>query len=240
MNTRLLLSISAATVAIALLGTPLRAEQAVHSEPFTKDALLAALTRDLAAHYNTEGDLQLELLRPWTDPRPVAAGWTVIVLDYPLNPASSMLVRCRVRDGAGVALEEALPIHAALWRDAWVVRVPVAGGEVFDASKLDTRRSDMLRDGDLLPASVGDASYAFARAIPVGRMVTWHDVARLPLVRKGDQVVVTAVDGLLTVSMKALALENGALGETVTVRNTESHKEFTATVTDENHVQIQF
>jgi flagella basal body P-ring formation protein FlgA len=40
--------------------------------------------------------------------------------------------------------------------------------------------------------------------------------------------------------MKALALESGAMGETVTVRNTESRKEFTAVVTDENHVQIQF
>jgi flagellar basal body P-ring formation protein FlgA len=239
MNMRLLLSLSAAA-ALALSGAPLRADPVVHSEPFTKDALLAALTRDLAAHYNAEGDLQIELLRAWTDPRPVSTGWTVEVLDYPLNPASSMLVRLQVRDSAGVALEAALPIHASLWRDAWVVRIPVAGGEVFDPSKLDTRRSDMFRDSDLLPASVGDATYAYARAMSVGRMLTWHDIARLPLVRKGDQVVVTAIDGLLTVSMKALALENGAMGETITVRNTDSHKEFTATVTDENHVQIQF
>jgi flagellar basal body P-ring formation protein FlgA len=238
MTMRLLLSAFASL--LVLTGRGLCADLPVHSEAFSTDALLADLTHDLAGHYNIEGELKLELLRPWTEVHPVSAGWTVEVLDCPVSPASSMLVRLQVRDAKGVALEAALPIHASLWKDAWVVRAPVSAGEAFDAGKLEARRSDMLRDSDLLPASVGDGTYAFARAVPVGRMLTWHDIAKLPLVRKGDQVVVTAIDGLLTVSMKALALESGAMGETVTVRNTESHKEFTAVVTDENHVQIQF
>ncbi|MCX6945752.1 MAG: flagella basal body P-ring formation protein FlgA [Opitutales bacterium] len=40
--------------------------------------------------------------------------------------------------------------------------------------------------------------------------------------------------------MKALALENGAQGDTVTLRNPESHKDFSALVIDENHVQVRF
>jgi flagella basal body P-ring formation protein FlgA len=237
---RLLSSVSAVVALVALSGAALCADLPAHSEAFTTEALLADLTHNLASHYNVEGDLQLELLRPWTEAHAVSAGWTVEVLDCPLSPASSMLVRFRIRDVNGDAFEAALPIHASLWKDAWVVRTPVNAGEVFEAGKLEARRSDMLRDTDLLPASVGDGTFAFARAVPVGRMLTWHDVTKLPLVRKGDQVVVTAIDGLLTVSMKALALESGAMGETVTVRNTESRKEFTAVVTDENHVQIQF
>jgi flagella basal body P-ring formation protein FlgA len=240
MTMRLLISASAIASLLALSGSAFCADLPPHAEAFTTDALLADLTHDLAGHYSVEGDLQLELLRPWTEAHPVGTGWSVEVLDCPVGPASSMLVRFRIRDVNGVALEAALPIHASLWRDAWVVRAPVSAGEMFDAGKLEARRSDMLRDTDLLPASVGDNTYDFARAVPVGRMLTWHDISKLPLVRKGDQVVVTAIDGLLTVSMKALALESGGMGETVTVRNTESHKEFTATVTDENHVQIQF
>jgi len=113
-------------------------------------------------------------------------------------------------------------------------------GAVFDPAQLDTRRADLLRERDLLPATVGDHSYIFARAIPAGRPLTWHDVARRPLVRKGDLVEVKAVDGSLVVVLKALALENGARGDTVTVRNLDSRKEFPALVTDENHVQIRF
>lgn len=237
---RALTPLIALAAALGLAASPALADGAADAAPLTRDAVLSALTRDLSAHFNAEGTLQLELLRPLAETRPVSAGWTLTVLEYPAAPASSMLIRCQVRDESGIALEATLPLHAALWRDAWVVRLPLSTGEVFDPSSLEARRSDMLRNRDLLPASEGDRSYVFTRAVPVGRMLTWHDIARHPLVRRGDLVVVTARDGLLVVSMKALALENGAQGDTVTVRNTESRKEFTALVTDEDHVQIQF
>ena len=73
-----------------------------------------------------------------------------------------------------------------------------------------------------------------------GRMLTWRDITRRPLVKKGDVVEVSASTGLLVVTMKALAMESGAQGETVTVRNPESHKNFSAIVVDENRVKVRF
>ena len=75
---------------------------------------------------------------------------------------------------------------------------------------------------------------------PGGGVLTWRDIARRPLVKKGEVVEVSAVDGLLFVTMKALAMESGAQGDTVTVRNPESQKNFAAVVTDENRVQVRF
>jgi flagella basal body P-ring formation protein FlgA len=40
--------------------------------------------------------------------------------------------------------------------------------------------------------------------------------------------------------MKALAMENGAQGDTVTLRNPVSRKDFSALVVDENRVQVRF
>jgi flagella basal body P-ring formation protein FlgA len=40
--------------------------------------------------------------------------------------------------------------------------------------------------------------------------------------------------------MKALAMESGARGDTVTVRNPQSQKNFAAVVVDENRVQVRF
>ena len=59
-------------------------------------------------------------------------------------------------------------------------------------------------------------------------------------VRKGEVVEVAASDGQLVVVLKALALQNGALGDLVAVRNLDSRKEFTAFVTHENRVQVRF
>jgi flagella basal body P-ring formation protein FlgA len=59
-------------------------------------------------------------------------------------------------------------------------------------------------------------------------------------VRKGNLIEVAAIDGDLLITMKALAMESGAQGDTVTVRNPETRKDFSALVVDENRVQIRF
>ena len=53
-------------------------------------------------------------------------------------------------------------------------------------------------------------------------------------------VEVAAVDGPLVVTMKGMAMESGAKGETVTIRNPESRKDFAALVIAENRVQVRF
>jgi flagella basal body P-ring formation protein FlgA len=45
---------------------------------------------------------------------------------------------------------------------------------------------------------------------------------------------------MLSVTMKALALQNGAQGEAISLRNIESRKDFTAFVVDENRAQVRF
>jgi flagella basal body P-ring formation protein FlgA len=229
-----------ALVSAAALALPLRADPVTAaSTAFTPENLQAALSRDLASHFSLEGDFQVTLTRPFTPGRPVGDGWTLTVDDYPLSAESTMLVHGEIRDADGPQ-DATFLLHATLWRDAWAVRLPLTVGSAFDASRLETRRCDMLREHELLPAAVGDSSYIFARSVPVGRMLTWHDLSRHQQVRKGQLVEVTAADGLLVVSMKVLALEGGVKGDTITVRNPDSNKDFSALVTDENHVQVQF
>jgi flagella basal body P-ring formation protein FlgA len=208
--------------------------------PLAQADLLALLGRDLAAHFNLEGELQLELLRPWTPPACLAADWKVVVTEYPAIAASSMLLRCRVTADGNRSAEAVLQVRAALWREVWFSREPLTSGAVFDAARLESRRVDALRERDALPVTVGDNTFVVTRGLPAGRLVTWRDVARRPLVRKGDVVEVSAVEGQLAITLKAMAMENGAQGDAITVRNMDSKKNITAFVIDENHVQVRF
>ena len=208
--------------------------------PFTQEMLATALNRELTAHFNLEGDLQLELLRDWNPSSRVAADWQVVITEYPSVVASAMLLRCRVLADGQPSGEATLTVRANLWRDAWVARQPLLNGATFDPALLETRRVDLFRERDALPASVGDQTFVIARAVNTGRVVTWRDIARRPLVKKGDVVEVTASEGMLSVTMKAMALQNGGQGEAVTFRNLESRKDFTAFVVDENRAQVRF
>lgn len=233
---RALRFISLLTALVAALTPAFAAEPA----PLTRDLFVAELARDLSSHFNMEGDLQLDFVRPWTPPSRLAEAWTLEVLEYPALPSSSMLIRCRVlADGIAVT-DSALVLRANLWRDVWVSRQPLTSGSTFDVASLEARRVDLLRERDALPVTVGDRSYAMARAVGAGRMLTWHDITRRPLVRKGNLVEVSAAEGQLMITMKALAMENGSQGDTVTVRNPESRKDFAAMVVDENRVQVRF
>lgn len=208
--------------------------------PLSIEAFLSSLSRDLAAHFKLEGELQLEFIRPWAPPSRVAGEWTITIVEFPQVPSSSMLVRCRVLADSQTAADTTVVLRANHWREAWVTLQPIASGAAFDPTVLEPRRVDLFRDRDAVPVSVGDRTFVFSRALAAGRLLTWRDIARRPLVKKGQVVEVSAAEGLLQISMKALALENGARGDTVTVRNPESQKNFAATVVDENRVQVRF
>lgn len=227
-------------LALLAFAPPASAQTAAAPAPLTREFLLASLSQSLSAHFNFEGELQLDLLRPWSPPSGTATTWELSVLEYPTIPSASMLVRCRVAADGRVMEEGSLLVRATLWRDVWVSRQPLTAGSTFDPAQLDVRRVDLLREREALPASAGDSSFVFARALPAGRTLTWRDLSRRPLVRKGELVEVSASSGLLVVTMKALAMENGAAGDVVTVRNPESRKDFSAQVIDEKRVQVRF
>jgi len=233
---RLILLLSLALATVARAGD----EPSPAGTPLTRDEFMSAVSGNLVNHFNLEGDLQLEMLRSWSAPVRLARQWSVEIAEYPSVLATSMLARCRVLADGQPAGEYTLTLHASLWRDAWAARQPVAANETFDSSVLETRRVDFLRERDALPATVGDHGFMFARAIQPNRLLTWRDVSRRPLVRKGDLVEVAAIDGLLSVTLKGVAMENGAAGDTVTIRNPDSKKEFAAQVVAENRVQIRF
>lgn len=224
---------------LAVFSAALRADEA-SATPLTQEHFLNALRQDLASHFNLDGDLQLELIRPWSPPERVASDWRLQITEYPAVPASSMLLRCRILGDGQPLADATLLLRASLWRDAWVARQPLTNGAAFDPSLLETRRVDLLRDRDALPAVVGDRNFIFTRGVQAGRLLTWRDVGRRPLVRKGEVVEVSATDGQLNVVMKALAMQNGAQGEIVTVRNLDSKRDFSAFVIDENRVQVRF
>ena len=202
-------------------------------------AFIADLTRQLSEHYKANGELRIELLRAWATPSDASGPITVDLLEAPAVMNSNMLVRVHFQSGEKSLGDTSLLIRAQLIREVWVARNPIARSETFDPSQLDTREIDALRERDTVSISDGSADLTFNRPVQAGAVLTWRDVSRRALVRKGDVIDVSAVDGTLSINMKALAMENGAAGETVRVRNLDSKKEFTALVTGQARAQVR-
>lgn len=218
--------------------------RAAPAATFDRSALLESLNKELTAHYSLADALEIDLLRSWTAPVPPAGAtevpMTVTIIEYPEALASSMLVRVRYLQEKSILREDTLALRATVWRDAVVTAAPIDRGDSVSLQVVETRRVDTLRERDSLSLSAAGADYVFSRAMPAGRLITWRDVARRSLVQRGQMVEVSASDGSLMITMKALAMQDGARGDSVRVRNLESKREFVAKVTAENRAEVRF
>jgi flagella basal body P-ring formation protein FlgA len=228
---------------LGLAGAVVRAvEPALSARPFAQDEIQRHLSGLLKDHFTLEGDLAVELLllRPGLVATKTASDWQVQVTEFPAVAGSSMMVRFRpVADGQALP-EQTAVLRANLWRDAWYAKEPVAFGTTFDPAQFEAKRVDFFRDREAVAVGMPAVAYILSRGVTAGRLLTWRDLAKRPLVRKGEMVEVSATDGRLVVNLKGLVMQNGGQGDFVTVRNPDSKKDFSAYVIDENRVQVRF
>lgn len=205
------------------------------ANPFA-EPWLDELAAQLSTHFLPEGQLTLE----WARPRPAAASApaTLEVLNFPASLAPQLVLRLRVAGEHG-PVEHSVIVRAQLWRDGYAIREPAVRDEPVIPSTLETVRYDALRDRDVVGAS-DDLDLVYTRSVPAGRLLTWRDVGRRPLVRRGQLIEVAASDGALTVTLRAIALADGGRGEIVRVRNPDSRKEFSAQVVAEARALVSF
>jgi len=130
------------------------------------------------------GDLQLELSRPWVEPAPAAAPVTLTIAEFPAASASSLMLRVRLESAGAPLGEISVLLRLQLLRDAWS---PPAGESrrCVRSRGARCRRIDFLREHDVLPADTAARDFTFARSVAASRVLTWRDVARRALVRKG-------------------------------------------------------
>ncbi len=204
--------------------------------PVAPDAWLDPIAEQLADHYRTDGQWELELVRPFD----VSADTIVEITELPPKPAGQMMLRLKLHLIDGTMQTAAIFVRAKVWRDAWVAREPLDRGGAIEPQLVEMRRVDFLRQHDLVPVDTDFSDLYMSRSLPAGRYLTWRDVARRPLVRKGEMIEVAAVDGRLAISMKALALQDGLAGELVRVRNLESRREFAVVVTAIGQAEVRF
>jgi flagella basal body P-ring formation protein FlgA len=208
----------------------------------TTDALVAELERQVATHFGADGDLKLSIARTWADLRLPEKDWLLTIAEWPIGGlADTLVLRIKIVSGAETIVEGQLPLRAQLWQDVWFSTTQLERGQALDRNSLTSQKADVLRERiPAVSANVDPSTLELCQTVGPGRALTRRDVTARPLIRKGQLVEVFAKSGSFGVRMKALALENGAVGDLITLRNVESRKEFNGHVTHESKVQVQF
>jgi flagella basal body P-ring formation protein FlgA len=207
------------------------------------DAVLEELRLELTARLSLRGDLKLSFVQPW-QPLEVKNGrqWKVVLEGVPKNGLSST---CRIRfsieaDGKKLGTWQS-EIQAQLFEPVWVATRRLDRGESLNSSAAALKEINVLAaQREFLTSDTDFGFYEIARTVAADQPITKQDVSLRRLVRRGMEVDVVVNEGALNISMKGIALNDGGAGETVTVRNKDSKRDFQGRVVGDNTVQVKF
>lgn len=143
-----------------------------------------------------------------------------------------MSLRIAVREVDGSVVRR---VTGTVFVDQWA-EVPCAGVPLNKDEVLTPERVTFIRKNfAYMKGAVWDGKggpWRMQRPVALGQPIMQNDVAVIPTVRKGAAVTMVYRGKNFTVSIPGEALSDGAVGETIPVRNTQSKKQLRATVRD--------
>lgn len=93
---------------------------------------------------------------------------------------------------------------------------------------------NMVTDWDQL------VGYELTRSIEAGQSLSNYMVKKVPMVKRGDRIMLIAIRGSLRVTAPGVVRENGFKDQMVKVENIESHKVVYGTVQDSRTIIVNF
>lgn len=198
------------------------------------------LTAAVQSQAEAEGELELRFTRPWTALIVPQDPLTLKVVDLPAGGlAAYSLIRFELLAGTERLGTHQLAVQAKLWREVPVARSTLQRGQLLGDAEVTLERRDVLTLRDPLGANnLADASLELAEAIRAGQPLLTRSVRIRPVIRRGGLVEGVAQDGLLSISLRVEALEDGQTGQTVRVRNPKTRREFLGRVRNEHSVLL--
>lgn len=207
----------------------------------TLDSLMASLAEDLTADLPQGEQIELKSRADW---RPIIingdADWQVYTGDvFRPDPRGNWFPLVVLEVDDEVVGSWRLPIKVALYRQVHMAYTRLHRGDRPVAPAVRSVVKNIYSErGSPIPATEDLSDFELVQPVAEGRLLSWNDVMQKPSVRRGELVEVNFNDGVLAISMTGMSLQDGVIGEHITVRNTRSRQEFTGKVTGPGRVEL--
>lgn len=148
-------------------------------------------------------------------------------------------VTVRVRCNGSAPWGIFVPAQVSLYQEVVVTRHPVKRNSLLEAGDLMLAERDISTLGQGYLLDIGQAAGAMAiRAMSAGQPVQPGQIRIPPTVKRGDQVVISATSGAISVRMPGEALSDGNRGEQIRVRNLRSQRVIHARIIAPGQVEV--
>jgi flagella basal body P-ring formation protein FlgA len=203
--------------------------------------LLELLTATLQKEYvKGPGELELHLTRPWPRPQVPDEPLALKVVEMPaMGVSPGFFVTFELWAGKERLGNWQVAMQAEVWRDIPVAHSTLERGETLKDADVTMQRADILVQRDaFMNFPPNDDSLELNESVAAGHPILNRSVRVRPLVLRGQMVEGVFQDGTLGISLQVETLEDGALGQTVRVRNPITRRELHGKVENEKTIRI--
>jgi len=202
-----------------------------------KELLTASLQQEKVKE---TGELELRLTRPWLPVNVPDEPLTVKLIDLPASGlGAAFMLRFELHTAHETVGAWPVSLQAKVWREVWVARSALRRGQgLADADLLRERRDILLVREPCAEFAAPDPASELADYVAAGNVLLARSLKPKPIIHRGQSVEAIYADGTLNISVKAEALEEGAPGQTIRVRNSQTRRELRGKVQDEQTILL--
>jgi flagella basal body P-ring formation protein FlgA len=208
---------------------------------FSENEMLAQLTSTLQHDFvKTRGELELSLTQPWTAPVVPDEPLTVKILELPTAGVTpTFIVRFELHTAQQTLGAWQASVKAQVWREVWVARSSLPRGATIAEADIGRERRDIVNvHKAFADFEAGDDTLEIAGFVTANMPLLADDVRPKVVVHRGQLAEAQLEDGALSIHMKVVALEDGAPGQSIRLRNPVSQKSLNGTVLNGNTISI--
>tara|TARA_B100001248_G_scaffold262589_1_gene259770 strand:+ start:73590 stop:74489 length:900 start_codon:yes stop_codon:yes gene_type:complete len=208
----------------------------------TEREIVARVKEKLVEYFNPEGQFKLFLKRSLKGVKAKSPNWELNITEYPASGLESrILIRAEIVSNGEVDGQWAIPLRCELWKEGFVSGKQVSRGQPLSRDDFSVQFIDVFRNrSNIIESFVDLSNYESVQTITGGRPLSWRDVRPTPAIHKGDFVEVVASEGMLRISMRGIALEDGIVNDFISIKNIQSKKNIEAQVINANTVKVYF
>ena len=208
---------------------------------FSEAALRTLLTETLQRDcVKDRGELEISFTQPWSAPLVPDEPLTLKILEQPtagVTPA--FIVRFELRTAHETLGAWQTSVKAQVWREVWAAHSSLQRGQPVAAADIARERRDILNVREpLADFAAGDDALEIAEFVSANTPLLARAIRPKVVIHRGQSAEARLDDGALSIRLKVVALEDGAPGQTIRLRNPVSQRNLNGTVLDGQTLSI--
>jgi flagella basal body P-ring formation protein FlgA len=235
---RFTLITGALLVAGMAVGSPTEPRTALAADVETPDSIRTAIQSAVAPRLASLDHASLEIAVGAIDSRLKLPSCPAIEVTLPPTNAAMMTARAECLSPNWTIY---VPVRLHAWVEAVVAAVNLAPNTKLSGDYLTRGRVDAFSsNGGLLTEPAQAEGKILRVGLLAGAPITSIFLELPVVVHRGQKVLLTLTASTMTIRTTALALEDGRVGDSIALENSDTRKTLHATVADDGTVEMKF